>query len=204
MHNGFYCLTPPKSQHTELNKGCTIILKLAHRSIEVMANLLAFVFGKRRKKSPEPLNVIAQKLEHEIETITNDIFSCYYRTLLTESIVFIVYGVWGARKDGTLTEIQQEISKKVTPVLQHADQLFGVNRLSEQQTYALDYLVRSIIVVKITFMIDHLKLSMSSSGIQPANNNESELLQDTVSDEWLNNLNITDSESWRRRFNSGL
>ena len=160
------------------------------------------LFRRRQPVSTAPLAGMAKDIERHVDDLANDLFVSYREVLLGEPIVYIVFAVWGAKKNGTLTGTQREINARIVPILDDIERILALDQATAQQRYAVNYLLRSLLISRITFMIEHFKYSLATQpdkrGVPSAS-----LSPDVLSDEWLNNLTTTNSESWRRKFNGG-
>ena len=97
---------------------------------------------------------IADIIGPMIEKAVWDIFVGYRVELLSEEITFIIPAIWGAKKDGELTATQKAIHEKIAPVINRIFELLDIKDLDSCQEFALNYLVRGLIVSKITYMIE--------------------------------------------------
>ena len=100
---------------------------------------------------------IAKEIRPLIDDLAGEIFKSHHAVLVSEPITYIVPAVWGAKKDGTLTRTQEEIHGKVNPVVREIYESFGFSGLTEPQEFAVLYLVRGLVISKITYMIEALK-----------------------------------------------
>ncbi len=92
-----------------------------------------------------------------IDKTVNKIFVAHRTELLSESITYIVPGVWGARLDGELTETQEKINQEILPVIKEIFTALDLKGLNPGQEFTIAYLIRSLFVAKITYMIEALK-----------------------------------------------
>jgi len=97
---------------------------------------------------------IADIIGPMIEKAVWDIFVSYRVELLSEEITFVIPAIWGARKDGELTATQKAINEQISPVINRIFELLDIRDLDSSQEFALNYLVRGLIVSKITYMIE--------------------------------------------------
>jgi len=97
---------------------------------------------------------IADIIGPMIEKAVWDIFVSYRVELLSEEITFVIPAVWGAKKDGELTATQKAINEQISPVIKRIFELLDIRDLDSSQEFALNYLVRGLIVSKITYMIE--------------------------------------------------
>jgi len=97
---------------------------------------------------------IADIIGPMIEKAVWDIFVSYRVELLSEEITFIIPAIWGAKKDGELTSTQKAINEQIAPVIKRVFELLDIRDMDSSQEFALNYLVRGLIVSKITYMIE--------------------------------------------------
>ena len=97
---------------------------------------------------------IADIIGPMIEKAVWDIFVSYRVELLSEEITFIIPAIWGAKKDGELTSTQKAINEQIAPVIKRIFELLDIRDMDSSQEFALNYLVRGLIVSKITYMIE--------------------------------------------------
>lgn len=91
-----------------------------------------------------------------IDDTTTMIFASYREKLLSEPITYILPAVWG-KKHGKLTEIQGEIHLQINPLIQEIINIFEFNEITEDQKFALEYLIRGLVISKITYLIESFK-----------------------------------------------
>ncbi len=97
---------------------------------------------------------IADIIGPMIEKAVWDIFVSYRVELLSEEITFVIPAIWGAKKDGELTATQKAINEQISPVISRIFELLDIRDLDSSQEFALNYIVRGLIVSKITYMIE--------------------------------------------------
>ena len=112
---------------------------------------------KSRDKKPRDIMEIVKKIGPQIDNVANDIFTTYSAELISEPVTFIIPAVWGARKDSELTELQKEMNKKIAPAVNGIVVSFDIKNMTEPQKFALGYLVRGLLISKITYMIEAVK-----------------------------------------------
>jgi len=118
-----------------------------------------FIFWKKTDPDHTSDNLleIARQIGPLVDEATNKIFMDYRETLIKEPITYIVPAVWGAIKDGKLTKIQKEINHRFDPVVRQILQLLVPDTATPAQRYATAYLIRGLMISKITFMIEGYK-----------------------------------------------
>ena len=96
--------------------------------------------------------------------------------------------MWGAKKDGELTPEQIEINKQVLPVINELVRIVEISYKTKSQEYTIGYIIRGIIISKITYMIEHMKNKASKT------NNESNDLSNNIS-AFIKEYNVNPGDS---------
>ncbi|MEN6318671.1 MAG: hypothetical protein ABFD82_07945 [Syntrophaceae bacterium] len=109
---------------------------------------------KKAQKEPHDIMGIANVIGPLLDGVVHEIFIAYRAELLSESIIYIVPAVWGAKKEGELTSTQKEIHARVIPVVNKVFDSLQMENLRGDQEFALYYLIRGIIISKMTYMIE--------------------------------------------------
>jgi hypothetical protein len=120
-------------------------------SLKILKEFLAKIKSRKQHKDIMQITDIIGPM---IEKAVWDIFVGYRVELLSEEITFIIPAIWGAKKDGELTATQKAINEKIAPVINRIFELLDIKDLDSCQEFALNYLVRGLIVSKITYMIE--------------------------------------------------
>ncbi len=89
-----------------------------------------------------------------LDTVAHRVFMEHHQTLLSHPIQYVVPAVWGAQKEGPLDEVQHAIHQLVLPVVQQALEKMRILDLDEDQRFAVNYLVRGVIINRITYIIE--------------------------------------------------
>jgi len=92
-----------------------------------------------------------------IDKTAEEIFISYKTRLLSEPIIYIVPAVWGAKKEGELEDTQKEINIKVIPVINELFDALRIRDLSGAQEFAIGFIIRGLIISKITYMIEAVR-----------------------------------------------
>ncbi len=122
------------------------------------------LFSKRTKKQEaEDVVTFAREIERRIDRTSLEIFRTFKTTLLTESNIYIVPAVWGAVKEGDLTDTQREIHAMVSPVIMEILDSLQQDNMNSAQNFAIAYLVRGFFISKIIYMIEFYK-NLSGTG----------------------------------------
>jgi len=119
-----------------------------------MKILIEFLAKIKSRKQHKDIMQIADIIGPLIEKAVWDIFVGYRAELLSEQITFVVPAIWGAKKDGELTSTQEAINEQVVPVIKRIFELLDIRGLDSSQEFALNYLIRGLIISKITYMIE--------------------------------------------------
>ena len=124
------------------------------------------LFSRLKKPGSKPvvgnITEIARIVGPLIDDLSNDIFIAYREVLLAETITYIVPAVWGATKDTTLTPDQQGINDRAAPVIAQVMHLLQADTMNEKQAFAVGFIIRGLIISKITYMIEALKNKLMS------------------------------------------
>jgi len=110
---------------------------------------------------------IVKEIGPMLDKSIDELFAQYYPILIQQEPTFIIYAVWGARKDGVLTDTQREIHEKVTPLIEDVCCHLDVSNLNPSQGYAIGYLIRSIIISRITYSIELFRNKMRDARSEP-------------------------------------
>lgn len=92
-----------------------------------------------------------------IDNTTSEIFTSYWERLLIEPITYIIPAIWGEKKDGRLSFTQKEINKKIAPMISNIMEMFDLDGINRDQRFAIEYLIRGLMISKITYMIEAFK-----------------------------------------------
>ncbi len=134
--------------------------------------ILDRIFPKGTKsEDQQDLMNIARIIGPLVDKTTHEILMSYNKELLTEPVSYIVPAVWGAKKDGTLTASQQEMHKKIAPVINEIMELLELGELAEPQKFAVGFIIRGYIISKITYMIEMVKNQGINIAVEDKMNN---------------------------------
>ena len=100
-----------------------------------------------------------------LDGVVNNIFMTYRMELLSEPITYIVPAIWGAKKEGELTPVQKDINARAVPIIDKVFDLLQMKKISNDQEFAIYFLIRGIIIAKITFMIEAFRSRLSERSI---------------------------------------
>ncbi len=108
-------------------------------------------------KNSQELLKITNAIGPLLDQTAHEIFTSHTSELLKKPLTYIITAVWGTNNDDELTDTQIRINKKIVPVIDEILRLFDTRNLDPAQQNALVYLVRSLFISKITFMIELMK-----------------------------------------------
>ncbi len=113
------------------------------------------LFSKNKTdEKHEDVLKIATIIGPTIDKIVVEVFAAYRKELLAEPITYIVPAVWGAKKDGELTTTQKEMNEQIAPVIEEILGEFHSEDISVPQEFAIGFLIRGLIISRITYMIE--------------------------------------------------
>lgn len=106
---------------------------------------------------PDNMMELVEKLGALIDQTAVNVFQSHVIELLTRPITYIIPAVWGSKKDGELTFSQKQMNSMIAPVIEDIFQSLDVETFTESQQFAVGYLVRGLMISKITYMIEKMK-----------------------------------------------
>ncbi|MBU2550649.1 MAG: hypothetical protein KKB20_19730 [Proteobacteria bacterium] len=112
---------------------------------------------------------LSKRITPLVDDTVNQVFHAHARLLIAEPIAYIVPAVWGAAKGVELTEVQREIHARISPAVQEIFKLLDLKDISQQQAFAIAYLIRGLFIAKITYMIEAFKNLADSPEDDPSN-----------------------------------
>jgi hypothetical protein len=130
-----------------------------------MKNLKEYFAKNRSQKEPQDIMKIANIIGPLLDGVVHDIFIAYRMELLSEPITYIVPAVWGAKKEGDLTPVQKDIYARVTPAINKAFDSLQMGNLRSDQEFALNFLIRGIVISKITYMIEAFRSRLNERSL---------------------------------------
>jgi hypothetical protein len=135
-------------------------------------------FSKFKKTDePEDLLEIASLMGPLVDKLVMDLLKNYLQHMLSKPITYIVPAVWGATKDGDLDDTQQLMHGHILPVVEQIQSLLDLHDLRESQSFAIGFLIRGLIISKVTHMVEICKGQADKS-----------LNVDTYPDEYMMNV----------------
>ena len=134
-----------------------------------MKILKEFLEKIRSREQHKDIMQIADIIGPMIEKAVWDIFVSYRTELLAEDITFVIPAIWGAKKDGELTLTQNAINGQIVPVIKRIFELLDMRNLNPSQDFALNYLIRGLIIAKITYMIEAFRSRLKDRSVDEQN-----------------------------------
>ncbi len=167
--------------------------------------ILQGLFAKKEPVEMDDLTDIAKEVGLLLDNTASEVFIEHRHALLKEDIVYIVYAVWGAKKNGELNAEQLAIHRKIMPVISKAKAMICLQGITQKQAYALESLIRSVLINRITFMIAHFHNSLNQKISERASGDIRDDSTDHDIDSWLSNLHVSETNPWwkRMRFDGG-
>jgi hypothetical protein len=134
-----------------------------------MKILKEFLAKMKSRKQQKDIMQISDIIGPMIEKAVWDIFVSYRVELLSEDITFVIPAIWGAKKDGELTSTQKAINEQIAPVINRIFELLDIRDLDASQDFALNYIIRGLIVSKITYMIEAFRSRLKDRTLDEQN-----------------------------------
>ncbi|MBI4774941.1 MAG: hypothetical protein HY788_12315 [Deltaproteobacteria bacterium] len=122
--------------------------------------ILDRLYKKGRKQTDvEEMLGQARAIGSLVDKVVNKVLERHFETLLQQSIVYLVTGVWGASKEGKIDPIQEEIHREVETSLTEILAALDLDRLREAQKYSILFVIRELIVSRIGYALERFKSS---------------------------------------------
>lgn len=132
-----------------------------------------------KKERLEGITDITRIMRPLIAKTADEIFGSYTLNLLTEPIEYIVPAVWGATQNGELDAIQKEIYKQIISLMKTLFDSLRIKNLSAPQKFAIEFLVRDLLISKIAHMIEGTK-NMMIKQMGSSKQHNGPLIQDDI------------------------
>ena len=126
--------------------------------------------NESRKRSYEDLMGISKIISPLIDMTVMEIVILYKMELLSGPVDYIVPAVWGAKKGGGLDATQKEIHTQLSPIIDRIIDFFHIKDINDPQGFALGFLVKSLFISKICYMIDGVKNGVANKLGRGGNN----------------------------------
>jgi hypothetical protein len=123
------------------------------------------IFKGKSKKDPGNILIMANAVSTRIDKMAWDVFSSFRMELLAKPITYIVPAIWGTKKDGELTPLQERIHARVNTQI---DEIFGalqIKELTDAQEFAVKYLIRDLVISKIAYMIESFRVKLDATAL---------------------------------------
>ncbi|NLA74457.1 MAG: hypothetical protein GX846_03100 [Deltaproteobacteria bacterium] len=104
------------------------------------------------------------RIKRIIDETTDTIFSIHKRDLLVNPITYIVPAVWGRVKKGDLNPKQKNIFLSIETMVRNVIDIMEFEELTDSQRFSIEYLIRGLVVSKITYLIASSKTNEKEVG----------------------------------------
>jgi len=137
------------------------------------------IFLKDNKGKPPEMSEDIMRVPRVVEPLLNkaalDIVDSYRGRLLIEPVSYIVPAIWGVKEKGKIDKVQKEIYRHITPLIDEIFDSLSLEFQNASQKFTVDYLVKGLIIAKITYMVEALKNQMNEN-FRPGDQEEAESL----------------------------
>lgn len=124
----------------------------------MIATIRKWFSRKPSRGRAEHISRTYRKIGAIVNGTASRVFRIHGKRLLNERLTYIVPAVWGASMDGgDLTALQRSINCDVAPAVDEAMNELNLRQPSPSQDFAVEYLLRGLLVYKISYMIEATK-----------------------------------------------
>ncbi len=88
-----------------------------------------------------------------IDETTDTIFSLHKQDLMKNPITYIIPAVWGRMGDSELNPKQKNIFSSIESMVNDVIDIMEFDELSDSQRFSIEYLIRGLVISKITYLI---------------------------------------------------
>lgn len=145
--------------------------------------LIRHLVGRFTREEKSDVTRLGKSMGDRIDRLAHEIFVTHRSVLFFEHATYIVPAVWGAKKEGGLTAVQKDINSRVEPVVRELMMDLGLEDPSDEQKFAVEFMLRGLLITKITYMLELGK----NMGLAPVDKNQKEKKHP-----------LTDMEPWGR------
>jgi len=93
------------------------------------------------------------RIKQIIDETTDTIFFLHKKDLMSNPITYIIPAVWGKMKCGELNANQRNIYRTIESMVRDVIEIMEFEDLSESQQFSIEYLIRGLVISKITYLI---------------------------------------------------
>jgi hypothetical protein len=104
-----------------------------------------------------------------------EVFGEFREVFLLAPPSYVVSAVWGVQGSGEITETQQRIHDRVRPAVQESMEPLLTEGLEPAQQFAIDFMLRGLIITKIIYMIEIARRQIEVDGTPEKGTEESSL-----------------------------
>jgi hypothetical protein len=121
--------------------------------------------GCDKKLNPKDFSRIGALIGNLLDKATYEIFVHHRDVLLRKPITYIVPAIWGVNEGSPLDSLQKEIHERISPVVDEVVESLELQGLDLAQEFALHYLVRGYIVLRVVYMIEAYRGLTTAGGV---------------------------------------
>lgn len=129
--------------------------------------LIRHLVGRFIKDEKVDVTRLGKSMGDRIDRLAHEIFVSHRAVLFFEHATYIVPAVWGAKKEGVLTAVQKDINSRVEPVIRELMNELGLTNPTEDQKFAVEFMIRGLLITKVTYMLELGK----NMGLAPVDKN---------------------------------
>jgi hypothetical protein len=119
-----------------------------------MKFIRSLIHGCNKKWNPEDFGRMGALIRNLMDKATYEVFAQYRDVLLRKPVTYVVPAVWGVNGSPPLDSLQREMNEKIAPVVDEVMESLQLEGLDQAQEFALHYLVRGYMVLRLVYMIE--------------------------------------------------
>ncbi len=93
------------------------------------------------------------RIKEIIDETTDTVFVLFKKQLLSNPITYIIPAVWGKLRQQELNRDQRNIYRTIETMVSDVIEIMDFDEISESQRFAIEYLIRGLVISKITYLI---------------------------------------------------
>lgn len=93
------------------------------------------------------------KIKEIIDETTDCIFLLFKKELLSNHITYIIPAVWQKQRQDELNHDQRNIYRTIETMVADVLEIMEFDDLNEDQRFSIEYLIRGLVISKITYLI---------------------------------------------------
>ena len=111
-------------------------------------------------KQERPGLILLADSWRQIDEVVDEVILTHFQELLPKPIRYVVSAIWGADKEKEIDQLQKRINRRTEPIVRETIEALMIPDLSGDQQYALGYLIRGLMVSRIGYLIEKLKVKL--------------------------------------------